>query len=199
MSELIFYFFAAIIIIASCGVILLSNPVHAILCLILTFIASGILWLQLNAEFLAITLILVYVGAVMVLFLFVVMMLNIKIELNRKNFWRLAPISIIIGFTIFIEIARTMYNYISIDALSTFIKEQNIAINNSQQIGNMLYLNYSYPVELASIILLLGLIVAVAIIRRDDNSTDNQQQTKRQNIAKQVSVNSYERIKINKY
>src|ERR1700752_5525217 len=103
-NEVVFYFFAAVLVLAALGVITARNPVHAALLLVLAFVPSAAIWLQLQAEFLAIALVLVYVGAVMVLFLFVVMMLDINIDRLRQGFWRHLPLASVVAFVIALQL-----------------------------------------------------------------------------------------------
>lgn len=189
MSDVLFYVFAAILLISGLRVITAKNPVHAALFLVLAFVNAACLWLMLGAEFLALTLILVYVGAVMVLFLFVVMMLDVDMESLRHGFWRNFPVALTLGVVVLAEMLLVLLkNPILISVANADPQSQ---ISNSNKLGWVLYTQYSYPVELASMILLLGLVVAVALTLR---KTDKM--AKYQNIAKQVAVDSQTRVKL---
>lgn len=189
INSVIFYIFATILLVSGLKVISAKNPVHAVLFLVLAFITSGCLWITLNAEFLALLLILVYVGAVMVLFLFVIMMLNIDVESLRKGFWSNLPLALILGMVVLGEMVLVLFR----NPAKTGIANVNITADttNAHQLGLALYTKYPYPVELASMILLLGLVVAVALTLRKSNKG-----TKYQDVAKQVNVDSKTRITI---
>lgn len=199
ITSVLFYVFSAILILASLQVVTAKNPVHAVLFLVLAFVTSTCLWLMLNVEFLAISLIVIYVGAVMVLFLFVVMMLDIDVETMRKGFWKNLPLALLLGLVILVEIVLVIvHKPIVLDSISgyTGITNNDISLtsnnlSNSNQLGWVLYTQYSYPVELASLILLLGLVVAVALtLRKTDKNA------KYQNIARQVAVSKVGRIEM---
>ena len=184
----LFYVFSAILLLSGVRVITAKNPVHAALFLVLAFVTSSCLWMMLNVEFLALTLILVYVGAVMVLFLFVVMMLDVDAETLRKGFWKNLPLALLLGLVVLLEMLLVIFRnpVITTGAASDQAPAQ---ISNATQLGWILYTQYSYPVELASMILLLGLVVAVALtLRKTDKSA------KYQNISAQVAVNSSTRF-----
>ena len=187
ISTILFYLFALIVVISALKVISAKNPVHSVLFLVLAFVTSSCLWLMLNVEFLALTLILVYVGAVMVLFLFVVMMLDVDTETLRSGFWKNLPLALLLGLIVLIEmllviISKPLMIIPGIDTAQ--ILAQN-GVSNANQLGWVLYTEYSYPVELASMLLLLGLVVAVALTLRKSNKIIN-----RQDIPRQVAVNS---------
>jgi len=187
ISSVFFYVFATILILSSLRVITAKNPVHAVLFMVLAFVTSSCLWLMLNAEFLALTLILVYVGAVMVLFLFVVMMLDIDAEVMRKGFWKNLPLALLLGVVILVEMVMVL-----VRKPDLYVVEKSVGnIANANQLGWVLYTEYSYPVELASIILLLGLVAAVTLTLR--KSVKN---AKYQNIAAQVAVSHVGRIEM---
>jgi len=189
MTDLVFfYIFAAVLIISGIRVVTAKNPVHSVLFLILAFITSSCLWMMLHAEFLSIILILVYVGAVMVLFLFVVMMLDVDVETMRKGFWKNLPLAIILAVVVVVEMVMVVSHKPQLTA------QQPIpaTIPNSNLLGAELYVNYSYPVELASIILLLGFVVAVALTLRNTGKSS----AKYQNIPAQVKVKSSDRFKM---
>lgn len=188
LQTVFFYAFAVVLIFSALQVILAKNPIHSVLFLVLAFVTSACLWMMLNVEFLALTLILVYVGAVMVLFLFVVMMLDIDVETMRKGFWKNLPLAICLGLIILVEMVIVL---LTKPVVVYQISASNNVIPNANQIGWVLYTQYSYPVELASVILLLGLVVAVALTLRQTGKN-----AKYQNIAKQVAVTSKGRIEM---
>jgi NADH-quinone oxidoreductase subunit J len=188
ISTILFYLFALIVIISALKVISAKNPVHSVLFLVLAFVTSSCLWLMLNVEFLALTLILVYVGAVMVLFLFVVMMLDVDTETLRSGFWKNLPLALALGLIVLIEmllviIAKPLVITPRMPDATNILAMNGVS--NANQLGWVLYTEYSYPVELASMLLLLGLVVAVALTLRKSDKMIN-----RQNISKQVAVNS---------
>lgn len=196
LTQVVFYVFAALLVFSALRVITAKNPVHAVLFLVLAFVTSSCLWLMLNVEFLALGLIVIYVGAVMVLFLFVVMMLDIDVETLRQGFWKNLPLALVLGLVVFAEMLLVILTkpmvllqrsswHQQVQAL--IYSDFNIypSISNSKQLGLALYTQYSYPVELASIILLLGLVVAVSLtLRKTDKNA------KYQNIAKQIAVDA---------
>lgn len=188
MQPVFFYAFSAILILSALKVVTSKNAVHAVLFLVLAFVTSAFLWMMLNLEFLALTLILVYVGAVMVLFLFVVMMLDVDIEKMRKGFWKNLPLALSLSLVVLAEMVLVIVNKPVVVAPIPNLKD---TVPNSNLLGWVLYTRYSYPVELASLILLLGLVVAVALTLR--KTTKN---AKYQNIAKQVAVTSVGRIEM---
>ncbi len=185
--SVLFYVFAAILLFSGFRVITAKNPVHAALFLVLAFVTSACLWMMLNVEFLALTLILVYVGAVMVLFLFVVMMLDVDLESLRKGFWKNMPLALVLGVVVLIEMLLVIVKNPVVTSVANVDPESKIS--NANKLGWVLYTQYSYPVELASMILLLGLVVAVALTLR---KTDKQ--AKYQNIGAQVAVDSKTRF-----
>lgn len=191
ISNFLFYLFATILIISSFSVITAKNPVNAVLSLVAAFVTSSCLWIMLNVEFLALTLILVYVGAVMVLFLFVVMMLEIDVEALRKGFWKKLPLTLFVGLVILGEMLLVLItrpiqvNPACRDCIDSFSN------TNYHVLAWMLYTKYSYPIELASMILLLGLVVAIALTLRG-----RKRDSKYQNISAQVKVNSRDRLEL---
>lgn len=186
-SSIFFYVFATILVLSALRVITAKNPVHAVLFMVLAFVTSACLWIMLNAEFLALTLILVYVGAVMVLFLFVVMMLDIDVEVMRKGFWKNLPLALLLGLVVLVEMVLVL-----VRKPDLYVVEKSVEnISNANQLGWVLYTEYSYPVELASVILLLGLVAAVALTLRKSGKN-----AKYQNIARQVAVTSKGRIEL---
>jgi NADH-quinone oxidoreductase subunit J len=187
VTSVLFYVFSAILLISGLRVITAKNPVHAALFLVLAFINASCLWMMLGAEFLALTLILVYVGAVMVLFLFVVMMLDVDLEAIRKGFWKNFPLALVLGVVVLIEMLLVVLKNPLITTAANIDPATNIS--NSNKLGWVLYTQYSYPVELASMVLLLGLVVAVALTLRKSEKA-----AKYQNINKQVATDSKTRF-----
>jgi len=187
VTSVLFYVFSAILLISGLRVITAKNPVHAALFLVLAFINASCLWMMLGAEFLALTLILVYVGAVMVLFLFVVMMLDVDLEAIRKGFWINFPLALVLGVVVLIEMLLVVLRNPLITTAVNADPATNIS--NSNKLGWVLYTQYSYPVELASMVLLLGLVVAVALTLRKSEKA-----AKYQNINKQVATDSKTRF-----
>ncbi len=162
----VFYFLASILVIAALRVITARNPVHAALFLVLSFFSAGGIWLLLQAEFLAITLILVYVGAVMVLFLFVVMMLDINLERLRQGFWSYLPLGATIGVLMVLEMSLVVAGkQFGIDNMPT-PPASPAGYSNTKEIGRLLYTEYVYPFELASVILVVAIIAAIALTMR---------------------------------
>jgi len=165
-ESILFYLFSAILVFASGMVISVRNPVKAALWLVLAFFTSAGVWLLLEAEFLAITLVLVYVGAVMVLFLFVVMMLDIKLAPLQEGFTRYLPIGLVIGLVVVIEIAIMVgpgrFGLEMIPAPEA----HGADYSNTKELGRLLYVDYVYPFELAAVILVVAIIAAIALTLR---------------------------------
>ena len=165
----LFYAFSAILIFAALRVITDRNPVHSALYLVLTFFSAAAIWMLLQAEFLAIVLVLVYVGAVMVLFLFVVMMLDINIEKMREGFWKSLWIAIPVGLLIVFELSAVMMSsFWTFDSASP---SPHPNIGNTRELGKVLYTQYTYPFEIAAVILLVAIVAAVALTMRKRKDT----------------------------
>ena len=162
----VFYFLAVIMVVAALRVITARNPVHAALFLVLTFFNAGGLWLLLQAEFLAITLVMVYVGAVMVLFLFVVMMLDINLDRLREGFWSYLPVGALVGILMLVEMVMVLGgSYFVLEAMPAPPAAAE-TYSNTREIGRVLYTDYVYPFELASLVLLVAMVAAVALTLR---------------------------------
>ena len=163
-EQVVFYFFAAVLVVAGALVITVRNPVHAALCLVLAFFTSAAIWLLLEAEFLAIALVLVYVGAVMVLFLFVVMMLDINLVPLREGFIRYLPVGIGIAVVVLVELVIVLGG----DRLDMLpVPEPHPAgYSNTRELGSVLYTVYVYPFEIAAVILLVAIVAAIALTLR---------------------------------
>ena len=189
-EQIVFYFFSAILLLSAGAVITVRNPVHAALFLVLAFFTTAGLWLLLEAEFLAITLVLVYVGAVMVLFLFVVMMLDINTARMRESFARYLPVGALVALlTIAVMILAVGREHFGLDKFA--VPERLPAdASNTRMLGEQLYTVYLYPFEIAAVILLVAIVAAIALtLRRRPGS-------RYQNIDKQVKVQRNERLHI---
>lgn len=189
----LFYVFAAVLLLAAFRVITARNPVHAALFLVLAFFQAAAVWLLLKAEFLAITLVLVYVGAVMVLFLFVVMMLDINLDTIRKGFWRHFPLAGAVGAIIALEMSYVLMGGFreppqaaSASAAGNFATQ----VSNTKELGKLLYSQYIYPLEIAAVILLVAMIAAIALTLRE------RKDSKRLNPSDQVRVKSQDRVRL---
>jgi NADH-quinone oxidoreductase subunit J len=162
----LFYLFSAVLVFAAFRVITAKSPVSAALHLVLAFFNAAGVWMLLQAEFLAISLVLVYVGAVMVLFLFVVMMLDINLDSLRQGFWKVFPMAGFIGVVIALEMAAVLMSGFRLSEAKPFAPEvANVA--NTKALGIDLYTNYLYPVQIAAVILLVGIIAAIALTHRE--------------------------------
>ena len=162
----VFYFLAAIMVLAALRVITARNPVHAALFLVLTFFNAGGIWLLLQAEFLAIVLVMVYVGAVMVLFLFVVMMLDINLDRIREGFWSYLPVGALVGILMLVEMVMVLGgSYFGLEAMPAPAAAAE-SYSNTRELGRVLYTDYVYPFELASLVLLVAMVAAVALTLR---------------------------------
>lgn len=161
-----FYLFAAVLLFASLQVITARNPVHAVLYLMLAFSQAAGVWLILKAEFLGLTLVLVYLGAVMVLFLFVVMMLDVRIDAVRKGFWVHAPLALILGGLVAAELTAVVWTgFVQMPAQAPTVAGV-VTQSNTHQLGILLYTEYLYPIQAAAVILLVAMIAAIALTLR---------------------------------
>jgi len=184
----VFYFLSAILIAASLRVITARNPVHAALHLILAFFTCGGIWSLLQAEFLAIAIILVYVGAVMVLFLFVVMMLDINLDRVRQGFWNYLPLGAMLGVLMVVEMGMVLGSkYLQVPAADVMTPA---GVSNTKSIGALMFSEYVYPFELASIVLLVGMIAAIVLTYRGPKKT------KYTNPNQQVFVKAKDRVRV---
>lgn len=178
-ETVVFYVFAAILLGSALRVITARNPVHAALYLVLAFFTAAAIWLLLRAEFLAITLVLVYVGAVMVLFLFVVMMLDVNLERMREGFWQYLPLGLVVGILMAFEMAVVLYD--RWQGLARTPKVPAAGYSNTKELGRLLYTQYAYAFELAAVLLLVAIVAAIALTlrrRKDSRSQDPSQQVK---------------------
>ncbi|EEF79299.1 NADH-quinone oxidoreductase subunit J [Methylophaga thiooxydans] len=184
MEKIIFYAFAAILLFAATMVITVRNPVRAALFLVLAFFTSAAIWLMLQAEFLAISLVLVYVGAVLVLFLFVVMMLDIDLAPLQEGFTKYLPLGIIVAALIVAEMI-TVLNAPQFDIAATAVAGES----NTRMLGRLLYTVYVYPFEIASVILTVAIVAAITLTLREHSR-------KLQDPGKQVAVRKQERVRL---
>ena len=186
----IFYFFAAILLFAAFRVVTTRNPVYAALYLVLAFFSAAGLWLMLEAEFLAITLVLVYVGAVMVLFLFVVMMLDINLDRLREGFWNYLPLAGFVAIMLALEMMVVLGSRSFGLSIIPAPVPHPVGYSNTKELGNLLYTVYVYPFELAAVILLVAIVAAITLtMRRRKNS-------KYQDPAAQVKIKRADRIRM---
>jgi NADH-quinone oxidoreductase subunit J len=180
----LFYLFSAILLFASFRVITARNPVHAALYLVLAFSQAAAVWLLLRAEFLAISLVLVYVGAVMVLFLFVVMMLDIHIDSLRSGFWKNFPLAGLIGALIALEMAAVLMGGFRVgEGTKAAAAAAPLAADysNTKELGKLLYSQYLFPLEIAALILLVAIVAAIALTlraRKDSRHMDPSDQVR---------------------
>jgi len=187
-KTILFYVFSAIMLFAGLRVITARNPVHAVLYLVLAFFNASGIWFLLQAEFLAIALLVVYVGAVMVLFLFVVMMLDINLESLRKGFWSYLPFGATIGLLMVAEMSMVLGGrYFGLDAMPELVVD---GVSNTKELGRALFTDYVYPFELASVILLVGIIAAVLLTNR------KRKDSKAMQVSDQLQVKRNDRIRI---
>lgn len=186
-TDFVFYVLATILLMSALRVITTRNPVHAALFLVLAFFTAAGIWLLLQAEFLAIVLVLVYVGAVMVLFLFVVMMLDINIDKIREGFWNYLPLAGGIGALMAIEMAMILSNKYFIAAESV---NKPAGFSDAAALGRVLYTDYLLPFELAAIVLLVAIVAAIALTLR------GKRESKSMNPAEQVVVRKEDRLRV---
>jgi NADH-quinone oxidoreductase subunit J len=185
----LFYFFSAVLLFASFRVITARSTVHAVLFLVLAFANAAVIWLLLRAEFLAIVLVLVYVGAVMVLFLFVVMMLDLKGDEFREGFWRHLPLAGLIGVVIALEMALVLmggFRLTEAPALDPAL----LKMGNTRLLGIEVYTRYLYPLQIAAVLLLVAIIAAIALTLR------RRKDSRYQDPAQQVRAKKADRLRI---
>ena len=183
-----FYLFSFVLIVSALGVITSRNPVYAVLFLVLSFVTAAGLWMLMFAEFLALTLILVYVGAVMVLFLFVVMMLDINFDKLREGFRQNAFVAALVGLVMLAEMAILLGGKSL--GLAAAMPGAPAAVSNTKELGRVLYTEHLLPFELAAVVLLIAMIAAIALTLRERSGS------KSQDIGAQVRVKSGDRLKI---
>ena len=189
-----FYLFSVVLLFAAFRVITARNPVHAVLYLMLAFSQAAAVWLLLKAEFLAITLVLVYLGAVMVLFLFVVMMLDINVDTLRRGFWKHFPLAATIGVLIALEMAAVLMGGFRLSeepkqaAVVVDAAGKSVQYSNARELGKLLYTQYLYPIEVAAAILLVAMVAAIALTLRE------RKDTKHIDASEQVRVRAADRL-----
>ncbi|MDN5836520.1 MAG: NADH-quinone oxidoreductase subunit J [Nitrosospira sp.] len=189
-QDIIFYFFSVVLVLSALGVITARNPVHSALLLVLAFFTSSGLWLLLEAEFLAITLVLVYVGAVMVLFLFVVMMLDINLDRLREGFWKWLPFGAFLALIMSAEMAMVlMGKQFGVDEMPA-PPSRGADYSNTKELGRLIYTEYVYAFELAAVILLVAIVAAIALTLRRRTGI------KALDAAQQVAVKREDRIRM---
>ena len=190
LIEILFWLFASVLGIAALGMITVRNPVHSALLLVLCFFTSAAIWLLIEAEFLAVVLILVYVGAVMVLFLFVVMMLDINIEEVRGRVTKYALFGgIVAGVVVFELVSVVWTRSLGVD-VTVGAAAQPATYSNTAELGKVLYTEYVYPFELAAVLLLIAIVAAISLTMRKRAGL------KQQDVAKQVAVRREDRVRI---
>lgn len=189
-TSVCFYLFATVVVFAALRVITARNPVHAVLFLVLAFFSSGMIWMLMQAEFLAIAIVLIYIGAVMVLFLFVVMMLDVNIERIREGFWRYLPVGLIV--------ALIMVGEMSLVLNGKYFRSESVPApdalpahySNAQELARLIFTDYAYPFELASLLLLVAMIAAVILTHRHRSGT------KYNEPSQQIAVKAEDRLVI---
>ncbi|MFT3905236.1 MAG: NADH-quinone oxidoreductase subunit J [Steroidobacteraceae bacterium] len=190
LTQILFYVFATVLLVSALGVITARNPVYSALNLVLCFVTSAVIWLLIEAEFLAIVLVLVYVGAVMVLFLFVVMMLDINVEELRRGFVRYAPFGVIVTVVMVVEVVGVVLaRKLGIDVTRGAVPLP-ADYSNTTELGALLYTKYLYAFEIAAVVLLVAIVAAISLTMRKRSGL------KAQDIARQVAVKARDRFEI---
>ncbi len=191
LIQVLFYFFSAILVASAIGVITTRNPVFSALALVMCFVTSAAIWLLIEAEFLAVVLVLVYVGAVMVLFLFVVMMLDIDLAELRQGFTRFAWLGWLTALAVIIEIAGVVWakGGLGVDA-ARGATPLPADYSNTLELGKLLYGRYAYPLELAAMLLLVAIVAAIALTMR------HRAGLKKQDVDAQVAVRAADRVRL---
>jgi len=191
-TTVLFYIFALLLTLSGLKVITSRNPVSSALFLVLAFFNAAAIWMLLEAEFLAILLVLVYVGAVMVLFLFVVMMLDINIDVLSRDFKRFIPVATIVGAIIVVETALILWH--GYGATSTPVPDTSAAaasaVSNTHLIGKIIYTDYIFAFEVAGLVLLVAIVAAIALTVREPKDA------KRQDVSKQINVRRQDRVRL---
>jgi NADH-quinone oxidoreductase subunit J len=190
LVEVLFWVFASILVIAALAMITVRNPVHSALLLVLCFFTSAAIWLLLEAEFLAVVLILVYVGAVMVLFLFVVMMLDINVEEIRARATPHAFLGGLVAGVVVFEIVAVVWTNSLGTEVAESVASRPANYSNTAELGKLLYTQYVYPFELAAVLLLIAIVAAISLTMRKRAGL------KQQDISKQVAVRREDRVRI---
>ena len=191
VQELIFYAFALVMVLAATMVTTVRNPVYAALFLVLTFFSAAAIWMLLEAEFLAIVLVVVYVGAVMVLFLFVVMMLDINLDPLKEGFIRYLPVAVVVAVAMAAELLMVIWSKGRFGVDMFPVPPPNPAgYSNTRALGELLYTNYLLPFEVAGVVLLVAIIAAIALTLRKRTGI------KTQNPARQVKARREESVRL---
>ncbi len=193
-----FYAFSLVLLFAAFRVITARNPVHAVLFLVLAFFQASMVWMLLKAEFLAITLSLVYVGAVMVLFLFVVMMLDINVDSLRQGFWKHFPLAATLGALVALEMATVLMGGFRLvepkaaagGAAALAQVAGAVEVSNTRELGKLLYTQYTYPLQIAAVLLLVAIVAAIALTLRE------RKVTKHIGAEAQIRVKAGERLQV---
>jgi len=194
-QTILFYVFSAVLLLAAFRVITARNPIHAVMYLVLAFFQAAALWILIKAEFLAVVLVLVYVGAVMVLFLFVLMMINFDMQVARKGFWKHFPLAALVGILFMLELGAVFMLHLGQIRQAAPMRGANGAelaadAANTNALGQLLYSQYLYPVEIAAVLLLLAIIAAIALTLRE------RKDSKYQSVHWQVGVRPRDRLRI---
>ncbi len=189
MTPALFYAFSAVLLLAALRVITARSAVHSALFLVLAFFSAACIWMLLRAEFLAIALVLVYVGAVMVLFLFVVMMLDANADTIREGFWKHLPLAALVGVVIALEMAAVLLpGFRGADVVQASAAE--LKMGNTKMLGIEVYTNYLYPLQIAAVLLLVAIIAAIALTLR------RRKDSKYLNPSEQVRARKADRVRI---
>ena len=189
-QAILFYSFSTVLIGAALGVVFSRNPVHSAMFLVLAFFNSAVLWLLAEAEFLAIVLVLVYVGAVMVLFLFVVMMLDIKTEVAREGWSRYTPLGIVVALLMIVELVQLIWLRSLPEGVTGAFAPNPEGYNNTKALGSVLYTEHVYAFEIAAVILLLAIVAAITLTMRKRTGL------KKQDISAQVATRAKDRVRV---
>ena len=189
-QAILFYTFASVLIGAALGVVFARNPVHSVMLLVLCFFQSAMLWLLAEAEFLAMVLMLVYVGAVMVLFLFVIMMLEVNIEAVKRGLTRYAPLAIAVAFIMVAELVQLIWLKSPEGAGPGLFRPNPEGYDNTKALGAVLYTEHVYAFEIAAVILLVAIVAAITLTLRKRTGL------KLQDISAQVAVRAKDRIRV---
>ncbi|WP_017756923.1 NADH-quinone oxidoreductase subunit J [Pseudacidovorax intermedius] len=185
-----FYLFSVVLLFAAFRVVTARNPVHAVLYLMLAFSQASAVWLLLKAEFLAIVLVLVYLGAVMVLFLFVVMMLDLNVDHLRQNFWKHFPLAALVGVVIALEMAYVLMGGFRLQTSAADAVAATSQVSNTKALGLLLYSEYVYPVQVAAVILVVAMIAAIALTLR------RRKDTRYVDVKDQIHVKASDRLQV---
>jgi NADH-quinone oxidoreductase subunit J len=190
LVQILFYAFALVLVASALGMIIARNPVHAALALVMCFVTSAAIWLLIGAEFLAVVLVLVYVGAVMVLFLFVVMMLDINLEEIHQGFTRFAGLGAITAIVVICEIVGVVVARTLGPDVTQGPAALPASYSNTTELGTMLYTRYAYPFELAAVLLLVAIVAAISLTMRKRRGL------KVQDVEKQVAARAKDRVRV---